>query len=182
MNIKFGQIDECINMNDNNFINDKKVIKASFKDCPIKDRDLFSSSSCLLTISVGNSNHEGEKFNATINLVNKSFKSCTIMVGDVLQRHNISVTVPNVNEQKAYDMALSRGTMWVERNKKIYEQLTIPYNIIRWNKWLAHHNFKDRLIKVDQLYQNNIDYSSSIDASIQDYLQRSLTNREFNKT
>lgn len=40
--------------------------------------------SCLITISVGQIVHEGEKFKAVLELVNNSFKKCTIAVCDTL--------------------------------------------------------------------------------------------------
>ena len=45
----------------------------------LKSYDLSNKfNSCILTISVGQNVHEGEKIKATLNLINKNFKKCTI--------------------------------------------------------------------------------------------------------
>ena len=46
----------------------------------------FNKSKCLLTISVGQEMHEGEKFLSTIALVDRCFDACVMLVDDIQWR------------------------------------------------------------------------------------------------
>ena len=47
----------------------------------------LKQSACILPISVGQQYHEGDKFAATIELINVTFGECTIVIADTLGRH-----------------------------------------------------------------------------------------------
>lgn len=139
--------------------------------CPEEYKKEFATSSCLLTISVGQATHEGELFEATMEIVGKSFASCTILVDDVLQRHTMAIT-DNKDPNHFYDLAKKEGDFWLDRNEKYYKRLGIPLTILRWEKWLIHSQFQDRLklikkqMLIDSLYKN------VVDKSINDFLQK----------
>ena len=61
----------------------KSKVKAVFK-CSEEFKSKFAHSNCLLTISVGQATHEEELFAVTMDLVNKSFASCTLLINDSL--------------------------------------------------------------------------------------------------
>lgn len=149
-----------------------KVVKASFKDCALTDRARFKMSKCLVLISVGSPAHEELKFDATIKLINRSFKSCTILVGDTLQRHNLQFDMPHLSDAQLYSQASQFGDLWVSRNSVIYNQLSIPYNILRWNDLISRAEFISCLDKIQELYQDNSDYRMSFKASVEEYLAR----------
>ena len=65
-------------------------IRPFFKNVPKDCQRGFKDSKCLLTISVGQSTHEGELFSTTMDLINNSFASCVLLVDDSLQRHTMS--------------------------------------------------------------------------------------------
>ncbi|MDF2690685.1 MAG: hypothetical protein K0S29_540, partial [Gammaproteobacteria bacterium] len=100
-------------------------IKPVFK-CDEKFKPLLKQSSCLLTISVGQEVHEGEKFLTTIDLVNTNFKHCTILVDDSLQRHTMQINRPPSSDGFHHQSVLE-GDSWLKRNKNVYSQLNIPY-------------------------------------------------------
>lgn len=80
---------------------DNRIIKASFRENPVEERKRFPQSTCLMPISVGQTIHEGEKFKAVIKLINKSFKACTILVDDSVQRHTIGI-INDLPSEKLY--------------------------------------------------------------------------------
>lgn len=153
---------------------DNRVTKAHFRGNPPEERKLFSSSSCLLPISVGQSVHEGEKFKATIQLVEKSFQSCTILVDDSVQRHTIGILNPDKSQDELYKMAVHEGDEWLERSQKYFNQLNIPLNVLRWDDWFNLPDFEQSHKIVKQEYDSNPIYKQAIDANINDCLERYL--------
>ena len=114
-------------------------IKPVFK-CPDYFKDKFIHSKCLLTISVGQEVHEGEKFFATVDLINSSFKEVIILIDDTLQRHTMKIHSP-LSIDQLYKISFEAGDQWLERNYKYYNHFAIPYKIIRWDHWLNHFFF-----------------------------------------
>lgn len=154
----------------------KTIIKASYKNCPISDRQLFKQSSCLLPISVGQLVHEGEKLQATLSLINRTFQSCTLLVDDTIQRHTMKITNDNMTDAELYIKSYEAGTAWLDRNKNIYTQLEIPYQILRWDYWYNHPRFKQQLELVNNLYNTNVEYKNNIHDTIEEYLTRNNHN------
>ena len=154
-------------MSDNN---PKTKVRAVFK-CPDSFKDRFHESKCLLTISVGQEVHEDDKFLATLELVNNAFAFCTICVDDTLQRHSMGL-YNNTNAESCYDISLVEGDNWLERNKHLYEQLTLPYEIVRWNKWLHHPSYSDIHAEISESYISDPEYRAAFDDSIEDFLTR----------
>lgn len=113
---------------------DNRIVKASFRENPVEERKTFPQSTCLMPISVGQAIHEGDKFKAVIKLINSSFKHCTILVDDSVQRHTIGI-LNNVSHDKLYQIAVDEGDAWICRNEQAYNQLTIPFNVMRWDDW-----------------------------------------------
>ena len=148
------------------------IVKASFQKCPLKDRAEFGFSKCLMPISIGQKCHEGDKLSATIELVNRSFKSCVILIDDSVQRHTLNIISPEKKLNELYEQSIREGDGWLLRNKHIVNSIKIPFYIIRWDKWLYHENFNLKYEKVDKLYNNNASYRESIDINIQEYVER----------
>ena len=97
--------------------------KVSFK-CPRDYAPLFKNSACVLTISVGQKNHESHKLHAAIDAVNKSFNSCIIMLCDTLQRHTLKIQ-SDKDENQLYGESLIAGDDWLTRNNLFLSKLTI---------------------------------------------------------
>lgn len=153
---------------------DMKKLKVNFKNCPIPNRkEIFKHSNCILPISIGQKVHEGEKLLGTLQLINSSFKSCTLMIDDSIQCHTMKIT-ENLSETKLRLKAIEEGDKWLESNKYIYQQLTIPYSITRWEAWRQHDNFKKWFKIIEDLYQSNIRYRESFRQAIQIFLSRYL--------
>ena len=145
-------------------------IKASFK-CAEKLKCQFAHSDCLLTISVGQATHEEEIFAVTMELVNRSFAACTLLIDDSLQRHNMALNSTK-DADFFYNISLKEGDLWLQRNKKYYNSLTIPKRIFRWDKWLKHPKFSQCLKQVHTAIKNDAAYKKVFDKSIEDFLKK----------
>ncbi len=146
-------------------------IKPVFKYNHNLDKETFKNSKCLLTISVGQEVHEGDKFAATIDLVNNSFNSCVMLVDDSLQRHSMALDKKE-NADFFYESSILEGDLWLERNKKHYQNLNILQDIIRWDKWLRHPNYLEQQHKIKALIAEKPDYQTSFDKTIDEFLRR----------
>jgi len=109
--------------------------------------DLVKNQHCCLAISVGQDYHEGIKLETAINLIDKTFAKCTIALGDTLQRHNMMET------DNPYQAALQAGDEWLERNRPIFEKLSIPYEIQRWDRWLLQQDFQKQCDLIKTTYE-----------------------------
>ncbi len=132
---------------------------------PEQDKEYLKAKSCIVSISVGQDSHEGEKFLATMKMINMRFKKCTISVNDTLQRYTIAAIDPlKRSPEELYDEAKKRGDEWIERNLPIITQeLKIPFNIIRWDDYLNFSKFQENNVIVRELYANNPDYKDFIE-------------------
>src|SRR5262245_12863207 len=97
-------------------------IKPIFKYEPIAAQTPFAQAQCLLTISVGQEVHEGEKFIATVDLVKSHFASCIMLVDDTLQRHTMILNL-DVSADEYRDIARQEGDQWLQRNQEFYQSL-----------------------------------------------------------
>ena len=152
---------------------DNRIVKASFRENPPEERKLFPQSTCLMPISVGQTIHEGAKFEAVIKLINASFKYCTILVDDSVQRHTIGI-LNNATLDELYELAVAEGDAWLERNALAYQQLTIPYDIMRWDDWYNSPNYINSHLRVKNEYDSNALFRQAIHANIDDFLTRFL--------
>lgn len=141
--------------------------KGSYKFFP--DRDLKV---CILPISVGQPYHEEEMFAATLQLVNKIFEKCIIVVCDLLQRHNQLIYNPSFSEEEAYEKSFILGNNWIERNQKYLNQLSIPYEISRWRQWLDHPLYNQRRQEISNLYKVDKEFKEVIDQTVQIFYER----------
>jgi hypothetical protein len=146
-------------------------IKPVFKHQASIDKKQFKQAKCLLTISVGQEVHEGDKFAATIDLVNTSFKSCIMLIDDSLQRHSMALD----NKQEAddfYQESILAGDLWLQRNKIHYQRLTILEDTIRWDRWLNHPHYFRQQEKIKALINQEPDYKKAFDKTFCEFLRR----------
>ena len=147
-------------------------LKATFRHNPHGHKTTYPQSSTILLISVGQHYHEDEKFAATIDLINRSkFKKCDIMLGDSIQRHNM-FTVHDEPSEIIHKKSIVLGDEWLERNKKFYNELSMPYQIFRWDMWLKDPNYKKYRMVIDELYNNDPVVHQAFQESINEFLSR----------
>lgn len=147
------------------------LVKVTFRCCE-KDKQQLADSDCILHISVGQKYHEGEKFIATMDLINETFKSCTIMLCDTLQRHTLKTKNPDLSDEELYKKALALGDEWLLRNKIAYSHLKIKCNIMRWDEWLNHKDYAEYRKKVDELYRTHEGYRQDVLKTVNKFLTR----------
>ena len=145
-------------------------IKPVFKGSNL-NKETFKQSTCLLTISVGQEVHEGDKFAATLDLVNASFGSAILLIDDSLQRHSMALD-KNQDADDFYDISILEGDRWLARNKKYYQNLRILRDIIRWDTWLKHPKYSPQQQTIQSLMANEADYQASFDNTIDEFLRR----------
>ena len=135
----------------------KNKYKASF----IKLNNLNNQckfDSCMLTISVGQQVHEGEKFKATLELINNNFKKCTIGVCDTLQRHSLAI-LADLKSQDLHNISKQAGDQWIDRNIEYCEEiLKIPFKLKRWDEWLQNDKYYIFKKQIDQLYRKDSEF------------------------
>lgn len=131
----------------------------------------FKESVCVLAISVGQKAHEGENLAATIDYINNNFKSCTIALGDSLQRHNFTFLY-SLDSRNAYKKSLAEGNSWLERNKPIYNELRIPFQITRWDEWLNHEDYKAIESKLRKIYKKDEKVREAFEKTSEDFKER----------
>ncbi len=146
-------------------------IKAFFRNVADSTRLQFRNSQCLLTISVGQATHEGELFAATMELINASFGSCTLLIDDTLQRHTIALD-QSEGADFYNNIALEEGELWLQRNKKYYGNLAIPLKIMRWDFWLNHPKFNAKRKEIIELIENDPTYKLTFVDSIETFLKK----------
>lgn len=151
-----------------------KTVKCNFKNADNYQAN-FKDSQCLLLISVGQEAHEEERFAATIDLINDSFKFCFISLYDTLQRHTMSLN-RMLDPESFHGIAEKEGKLWMERNKQYYDKLRIPKKILRWDMWLNHNNYKSEKSKLMNLMQKDPSYKLAFDITIEKYLERYCKN------
>ena len=144
--------------------------KAVFK-CDEEYKKRFKNSTCLLTISVGQEVHEGEKFFITTELVSKNFKEVIVLVDDSLQRHSLRI-FKNMSDLDAYNHCINLGEQWLLRNQTILSNLPKGTKIIRWDKWLNHENFNSYKNKILNEYKSNPIFKQAIDHSTNQFMDR----------
>ncbi len=145
-------------------------VKPVFR-CKETDKEIFKNSQCLLTISVGQEVHEGEKFAATIELVERSFKSCIMLIDDTLQRHTIALNAPQ-NADFFFEQSLKEGDLWLLRNEQYYGELTILKKIMRWNDWLNHPNYVQQQQIIKELTNSDPSYKYSFEFTVNEFVTR----------
>ncbi|MBB72615.1 MAG: hypothetical protein CMF50_09480 [Legionellales bacterium] len=147
------------------------MLKAAFRHKPRDYNTLVTNATIILLISPGQEYHEGEKFKATVELLNRSgFAKCHVMVGDTNYRHTLQIEHKSPND--CYWRAKIMGQHWVARNSNILQQLAIPYEIFHWDRWLCHPRYNDYKQQVDNLFDNEPSFREAFLFSANKFVRR----------
>lgn len=97
--------------------------------------------SCIISISQGQENHEGEKLAALLEWGVTNHRRCVLNVSDTLHRHNL--IAGGMGEAEAFVHARRLGDLWRERNAAFIRPFEASfYRTHRWNDWLFHPDFE----------------------------------------
>ncbi|MBS0359467.1 MAG: hypothetical protein JSS53_09375 [Proteobacteria bacterium] len=154
-------------------VNAKAMFKASKEE-----KAKFSSSTCSVTVSLGQKSQIGDKLGATIKIINDNFKECTIMVCDSLHRHNLKIHSKQGNDV-LHNLANDLGNSWIEENRRYFSIFKIPYRIIRWDHWLSHINYHNKQKIVDEMYEKNDEYRNSFHESALKFIERDKRKNDY---
>lgn len=146
-------------------------IKAKLLGATQYDDYLFDKKA-VLPVSVTQLYHEGDKLIATLDLIQKRFSSCDIIVSDTLQRHNY---LENHTPEDAMQITYQLGTEWIERNIHLLDTAIIPFTIIRWNQCLAFSGFPSSLKKIELQYEHDSTLQTAMMEDVSAFLQRHST-------
>jgi len=150
-----------------------KLIYKAILRFPKKSREYIINSNCLLTISVGQPYHEGEKLSATVQSINKKqFKKCLIMVCDTLQKYSIRILDPTLNEKQAVDKSVEIGRRWVNNNNKIINKLDIPFEIKHWDILLQECIDEKKYKEINLCYKIDKYFKESVIKTANNFLSR----------
>lgn len=146
-------------------------IKAFFKNMENYKIEELKKATCLTTISVGQQTHEEDRLSSTFELINNSFYSCILLVDDSLQRHTMALHKKE-DAKFFYELSVKEGDLWLERNEKYIKKLTNLKKIIRWDTWLMHPEFKNKLNEIKLTFENDFFYKASFEKSINIFLNK----------
>lgn len=147
----------------------EKIIKASFKNCSIEDRKTFHKARCIMPISIGQKIHEGEKFIATLRLVERSFRECTLLLDDSIQKYTLKIT-SNKDLEELHKDSFDAGTAWLDRQENALKTFKASYSIMRWDDWVMMPEFPEHHKMVTEMYYHNKTYKDSFQQNITDFL------------
>jgi len=146
-------------------------VKAVFRGVTPEQKEKFKDSTCLLTISVGQEYHEGEKLEAILTLINTSFKSFSILLGDTLQRYTIALNDHHAPEY-FHSTTLMQGEEWLKRNEPSFKKLTGFQNVIRWDAWLKDPLFIEKETLVKKKLALDKSYQEKFEVVVTNYLKK----------
>ena len=129
---------------------------------------------CRLGISVGQRYHEGHELELLLRWVADRFDKCHILLGDTLQRFNYPEMLAGDPERARLKARLA-GDAWLRRNLGRIEELTIPFEISRWDDWLNDTRYKANFELVSAVFSSNQTFRDSVYWDATDYLRRGDT-------
>ncbi len=131
----------------------------------------FSYADCVLPISIGQKYHQGEYLEAIIHLVNQRFRSCTVILCDLLQRHTLAL-LHNDDEQAAYNRSIEQGKQWLKHNQRYIDQIEHLNPVRFWWDWLSTPQYTEQRTLTEHLYNSNPLIKAAFDESVRVFSKR----------
>lgn len=133
--------------------------------------DRLRSRRCFMGVSLNSSNHRGEKLYAMVKWINQNFDECIIGLTDTLDRYN-QVELDLVNKPESFERVHKQGSMWLEENKYILEELAIKNSVYRWNFWHNHEKFESYFNQFIAAYNLSHQFKAAVDMDVHKFLSR----------
>lgn len=122
---------------------------------------------CEIGVSIGNPNHEGDKFQSIMDWADRRFEFCIITVSDTLHRHNL--VGEGMEESEAYARSLEQGDIWLSQNVAALRSVEhADLRIKRWDEWLLHPDY-------ESVHRMLVDYRDT-NKGLQDALHQDIDN------
>ena len=143
-------------------------------------KERLPDKTCLVLVSVGKVNHEGDQFHATMQYVKSIFgDNYHVKIADTLQRHNLA-REKNTRCDQQYETAAKLGQEWFSNNNRSFcldsERNGSEYSF--WSSDLEDENFNDLLSEMSNLYATDNAFKSAIDSTVSEYIERLLKRNE----
>ena len=125
---------------------------------------------CSLEISLGNPRQTGEKLRAIVEWAENNFELCLFHIGDTLYRHNFETEGHSPAAARA--LARKGGDDWLTAHADIIESCRIPYEIVRWDRWLGDSAFPALHSAIRDLYLSDDDFRRAVMADVWMFMER----------
>jgi tRNA-dependent cyclodipeptide synthase len=107
------------------------------------------------------------RFRGILNWALENFDDVTLCLHDTIQRYNLMAAGYSPNE--AYTKALQDGNVWLKENIFAADVL---FDIVRWDKLLAHPSYPQVHQRICDLYNTNKEFAESIDHDLIEFARR----------
>lgn len=125
-----------------------------------------------LLISVGSPQHDGEKFAATVDWINRNsdvIDNVIISVNDDLQRYNFAA---NENRVGASIKARSMGDQWMAAHMEVIQQIKPNVQIVRWRDYMSEPEYKAFKAEIDIAYAEIPEFRDAVHTDAKAFLER----------
>jgi len=126
-------------------------------------------------ISLNSKKHKEDSLAAMVDWVNSTSNFTQIRIGlsDTLNRHTYA-NDQRIDLSAAFSIARGKGDEWVNQNKPILDELTVPYEFFRWTHWFDNHadEIQTNKQKFIQLFHSDSNFKRAIEQDIAGFLNR----------
>lgn len=134
-------------------------------------REAVNFGRCIVGVSVGNPEFEGGRFAKLLNWVETHFESCTVLVGDLLQRFNYQITDHN-SEEKAVLAATAAGDSWLGRNQHLIDSVNCEVRACRWIDVISDPAFHKILKSLEDYISISDTLNSALTRDVESFIRR----------
>lgn len=125
---------------------------------------------CCLDISLFNRYQEGTYLASMYKWVSERFDYCIINLGDGLHRHNMKHEFSEM--LLAHKAANALGQQWINDNAPYIEFMSIPYQVLRSDYWLAHEAFTATHEALWEYYYGNQAFKQVVSGDVEGFVRR----------
>ena len=148
------------------------MYKVEFIKTEINNNQISPKSMCIFTISMDVDAYKRAKLSSILRLINKNFQQCTIVIGDLLHRHNY-VFEAGYSFEEYEDVCCKKYLDWFKNHlSPCLHELEIPFKVVRWNYFITHPKFEEYLEKIEMLYVTDELCKQAFDDSAKEFLDR----------
>lgn len=121
-----------------------------------------------LSVSVGQSKHEGHELRAAIDWIGATGKPWIIDLSDTLQRHNLlGQPLPAAHAEMQ-----RRGDQWLDCNADLLARALHAPEIVRWDRWLDDPRFAETHAAVRRAAATDAGFASAIAHDVEKFTAR----------
>ena len=146
-----------------------KPIKCNLKNVTEQDKLDFKASEAMLLISIGREEHEGEMFEVTAELMNKTFSSVVVAVYDSIQRFTLALDKV-IAPESFRAPAAEAGRCWIQSSCDALKKMCNLSKVVQWEEWLCHPLYEKTAVELEQHIRSDACYRETFYKAIKKYL------------